>query len=123
MRRTLRRWLRAQGVEHFRRRPRPHRTWRARRAHPGEVVQLEGLHPAWLEGRGPRCVLMDYIDEASSRVFARFYEYEGTWSALDSFPRYVKPYGIPLAVYAIHIRRIAPRPNRASRNNWPAWRR
>ena len=97
---TLRRWLRAQGIDHFRRRPRPHRTWRARRAHPGELVQLDGSHHAWLEGRGPRCVLMAYIDDASSRVFARFYEYEGTWSALDSFQRYVKRYGIPLAVYA-----------------------
>jgi len=97
---TLRRWLRAQGVDHFRRRPRPHRTWRARRAHPGELVQLDGSHHAWLEGRGPQCVLMAYIDDASSRVFARFYEYEGTWSALDSFQRYVKQCGIPLAVYA-----------------------
>ena len=74
---TLRRWLRAQGLDHFRRRPGPHRTWRARRTHPGELVQLDGSHHAWLEGRGPRCVLMAYIDEASSRVFARFYEYEG----------------------------------------------
>jgi len=97
---TLRRWLRAQGIDHFRRRPRPHRTWRARRAHRGELVQLDGSHHDWLEGRGPRCVLMAYIDDASSRVFARFYEYEGTLPALDSFQRYVKQYGIPLAVYA-----------------------
>ena len=97
---TLRRWLRAQGIDHFRRRPRPHRRWRARRAHPGELVQLDGSHHAWLEGRGPRGVLMAYIDDASSRVFARFYEYEGTWSALDSFQRYVRQYGLPLAVYA-----------------------
>jgi hypothetical protein len=34
-----------------------------------------------------------YIDEVSSRVFARFYEYE-TWSARDSFQRDVKSYGI-----------------------------
>jgi hypothetical protein len=71
-----------------------------RRAHRGELVQLDGSHHDWLEGRGPRCVLMAYIDDASSRVFARFYEYEGTWAALDSFQRYVKQYGIPLAVYA-----------------------
>lgn len=97
---TLRRWLRAQGIAHFTRRSRPHRTWRARRAHRGELVQLDGSHHEWLEGRGPRGVLMAYIDDASSRVFARFYEYEGTWSALDSFQRYVKQYGLPLAVYA-----------------------
>ncbi|BFU96347.1 MAG: transposase [Nitrospira sp.] len=97
---TRRRWLRADGIDHFRRRPRPHRAWRARRTHRGELVQLDGSHHDWFEGRGPRCVLMAYIDDASSRVYARFYEYEGTMPALDSFQRYVKQYGIPLAIYA-----------------------
>jgi len=97
---TLRLWLRAAGVAHFQRRKRPHRSWRARKPHVGELVQLDGSHHDWLEGRGPRCVLMAYIDDASSRVFARFYDYEGTIPAMDSFGRYVKRYGIPLAVYA-----------------------
>ena len=96
---TLRQWLRARGIAHFARRKRPHRAWRARRAHRGELVQLDGSHHDWLEGRGPRCVLMAYIDDASSQVFARFYEYEGTIPALDSLRRYVTRYGIPLAVY------------------------
>jgi hypothetical protein len=43
---------------------------------------------------------MAYIDDASSRVFARFYGYEGTIPAMDSFHRYIRQYGIPLAVYA-----------------------
>ena len=97
---TLRRWLRARGIHHFARRKRPHRAWRARKAHVGELVQLDGSHHDWFEGRGPQCVLMAYIDDASSRVFARFYEYEGTVPAMDSFLRYVQRYGIPLAVYA-----------------------
>lgn len=96
---TLRLWLRAQGVDHFQRRKRPHRAWRARKASVGELVQLDGSHHDWLEGRGPRCVLLAYIDDASSRVWARFYEYEGTWPALDSFHRYVTRYGVPVAVY------------------------
>jgi hypothetical protein len=33
-------------------------------------------------------------------VYARFYDYEGTIPALDSFQRYVTRYGIPMAVYA-----------------------
>lgn len=96
---TLRGWLLAKGVRHFRRRKRPHRAWRARKAHVGELVQLDGSHHDWLEGRGPACVLMAYIDDASSRVFARFYAYEGTIPAMDSFQRYVTRYGIPLAIY------------------------
>lgn len=96
---TLRGWLRAQGVTHFRRRPRPHRTWRVRKAHVGALVQLDGSHHAWFEARGPVCVLMAYIDDASSRVAARFYAYEGTVPALDSFRRYVEGAGLPHAVY------------------------
>jgi hypothetical protein len=97
---TLRGWLLAKGVDHFRRRKRPHRAWRERKAHVGELVQVDGSHHDWLEGRGPRCVLMAYIDDASSRVYARFYAYEGTIPAMDSFQRYVRRYGIPLALYA-----------------------
>lgn len=97
---TLRLWLKARGIDHFTRRKRPHRAWRERKAHVGELVQLDGSHHDWLEGRGPRGVLMAYIDDASSRVFARFYEYEGTIPAMDSFTRYVTQHGIPLAVYA-----------------------
>lgn len=96
---TLRQWLRATGVTHFQRRTRPHRAWRARKAHVGELVQLDGSHHDWFEGRGPRCVLMAYIDDASSQVCARFYAYEGTIPALDSFERYVQCYGVPHSVY------------------------
>ena len=97
---TLRGWLLAKGVTHFTRRTRPHRAWRERRPHVGELVQLDGSHHDWFEGRGPRRVLMAYIDDASSRVFARFYEYEGTIPAMDSFQRYIRQYGIPLALDA-----------------------
>jgi transposase len=97
---TLRRWLRAAGIDHFARRKRPHRTWRERKPHVGELVQLDGSHHDWFEGRGPRCVLMAYIDDASSRVYARFYAYEGTIPAMESFHRYIRQYGIPLALYA-----------------------
>jgi transposase len=96
---TVRGWLRAAGVTHFQRRTRPHRAWRARKAHRGELVQLDGSHHDWFEGRGPQCVLMAYIDDASSQVFARFYAYEGTIPAMDSFERYVRRYGVPHSVY------------------------
>jgi len=97
---TLRLWLLQAGIDHFQRRKRPHRQWRERKAHRGELLQMDGSHHAWLEARGPACVLMAYIDDATSRVFARFYAYEGTTPAMDSFQRYVKRYGLPLAVYA-----------------------
>lgn len=88
------------GVTHFRRRKRPHRTWRARKAHVGELIQLDGSHHDGVEGRGPRVDLMAYIDDASRRIYARFYPYEGTIPAMDSFRRYAWRYGVPLALYA-----------------------
>ena len=66
----------------------------------GERVPLEGSHPDWVEGRGSRCVRRADIDDASRRVYAQFYAYEGTIPAMDRFHRDVTRYGIPLAVYA-----------------------
>jgi len=40
-----------------------------------------------------------HIDDATSRVYGRFYEYEGTIPAMDSFKRYIRKYGIPMSVY------------------------
>lgn len=96
---TLRLWLLQAGITHFKRRARRHRRWRERKRHTGQMVQMDGSHHDWLEGRGPACVLMGYIDDASGRVFARFYEYEGTIPAMDSFKGYVRRYGLPLSVY------------------------
>jgi hypothetical protein len=96
---TLRLWLLAAGITHFKRRARRHRRWRERKRHRGEMVQMDGSHHDWLEGRGPGCVLMGYIDDATGRVYARFYEYEGTIPAMDSFRRYVRRTGIPMSVY------------------------
>lgn len=96
---TLRSWFIEEEVAYERRRKRPHRQWRERKEHCGELVQMDGSHHDWLEGRGSWLVLMGYIDDATGRVFARFYEYEGTTPALDSFRRYARRYGLPQAVY------------------------
>jgi len=96
---TLRGWVLRSGDWRKRRRRRGHRQWRERKGHCGEIVQMDGSHHGWLEGRGPECVLMGYIDDATGRGFGRFYEYEGTVPAMDSFGRYIQRYGIPLKVY------------------------
>jgi hypothetical protein len=63
------------------------------------MVQMDGSHHPWLEGRGPELVLMGYIDDATGNVYGRFYDYEGTHPAMDSFKGYVRKYGLPLSVY------------------------
>jgi hypothetical protein len=96
---TLRIWLIETGDWKRTRKRRGHRQWRERKHHDGEMVQMDGSHHDWFEGRGPRCVLMGYIDDATGKVFGRFYGYEGTIPAMESFRRYIKKKGLPMSVY------------------------
>jgi hypothetical protein len=97
---TLRLWLHKGNVSGYKRRKlRPHRQWRQRKECFGQMVQMDGSHHDWFEGRGPKSVLMAYKDDATGKVFARFYKYEGTIPALDSFKRYIAAYGIPQSIY------------------------
>lgn len=98
-RETLRRWLLAAGLWRGQHQAPRYHQWRERKACRGELVQVDGSHHDWLEGRGPQLVLMGYIDDATNRVFARFYDYEGTLPALDSFARYARRDGLPQSVY------------------------
>lgn len=96
---TLRKWLIGAGLWQRARRRSSHRRWRLRKECFGEMVQMDGSHHDWLEGRGPELVLMGYIDDATNKVFARFYDHEGTIPAMDSFKRYARKYGLPISVY------------------------
>ncbi len=96
---TLRLWLNKENIPYEKRKGRKHRQWRERKHHFGEMVQMDGSHHDWFEGRGPKCVLMGYIDDATGTVYGRFYDYEGTMPAMDSFKRYIKRYGMPQSVY------------------------
>lgn len=96
---TLRLWLTQESVPYKKRRKRPHRQWRERKHSFGEMVQMDGSHHDWFEGRDPECVLMGYIDDATGKPFARFYPYEGTLPAMDSFKRYILKFGMPVSIY------------------------
>ena len=98
-RETLRQWLKREKLPYKDRKKRPHRQWRERKHHYGQMVQMDGSHHDWFEGRGPWCVLMGYIDDATGIPFARFCLYEGSLTAMSSFKGYIKKHGIPLIVY------------------------
>ena len=98
-RETVRTWLMEDGLWQKHRKRKAHRQWRERKDHCGEMLQMDGSHHDWFEGRGPKCVLMGYIDDATGRVYGRFYDYEGTIPAMDSFKGYITEYGIPMSVY------------------------
>lgn len=96
---TLRNWLIEAGLWQKTRKVKKHRQWRGRKEYFGEMVQMDGSHHDWLEGRGPEMVLMWYIDDAGNNVFGRFYDYEGTIPAMDCFKRYIRHYGLPQSLY------------------------
>lgn len=74
-------------------------TWRKRKDCFGEMVQTDGSIGKWFEDRGPKAVMMAYIDDATGIPFARFYPAEDTRAAMDSFRKYIEVYGIPKSLY------------------------
>ena len=96
---TLRQWMLAEGLWKRRRKRKPHRRRRERKAHFGELLQLDGSHHAWLEGRGPKACLMNMVDDATGVAQGLFSEGETTWAAAELLERWVRFYGTPQAVY------------------------
>ena len=96
---TVRRWLLAEGKWTVRRRRQKHRQWRERKACFGEMVQLDGSHHDWFEGRRGKCVLMVMVDDATGRVWAQFFEAETTRASYDTFEGWVRRYGLPRSLY------------------------
>jgi hypothetical protein len=99
-RQALGRWMSAAHLYTPRRRAAPHRQWRPRKACRGELVQLDGSLHDWLEGRGPRCTLIAYIDDATSRLlYAEFVPSEDTFHLFQTTKAYLLRHGRPLAFY------------------------
>jgi hypothetical protein len=96
---TLSALLKERGLWQRRRRRGRHRKRRERRACLGSLVQMDGSHHDWFEGRARQCVLMVLIDDATNRTYARFYSGETTEAAFDAFGRWVKRQGLPRALY------------------------
>jgi hypothetical protein len=97
---TLRRGMIAGGLWRPRHQKTPHRAWRPRRACVGELVQLDGSDHAWFEARGPRCVLLAYVDDATSRtLYGEFVTVEDTVTLLRTTQTYLRRHGRPVAFY------------------------
>ena len=96
---TLRRWLLAEGKWTVRRRRQQHRQWRERKSCFGEMVQMDGSHHDWFEGRAARAVLMVMIDDATSKTYAQFFEEETTRASFDMTEQWGRCYGVPQSLY------------------------
>ncbi len=96
---TVRRWLLAAGKLTVRRRKQVHREWRERKPCFGAMVQLDGSHHDWFEGRRDKCVLMVMVDDATNRMRARFSEEETTRASYDVFEGWGRKHRLPGSLY------------------------
>ncbi len=96
---TLRRWMLAEGLWSKARKRKQHRKRRERRAHFGELVQLDGSFHDWYQGRGARACLMNMVDDATSTVEAYLGDEETIWAAARVLRQWIGKYGVPLALY------------------------
>jgi DNA-binding Lrp family transcriptional regulator len=99
-RETVRQWMIEAGLWRARKqRVEKVHEWRPRRSRFGELVQWDTSDHDWLEGRGDQMLLINMIDDATSRWFARFVASDSTVENMNVLEGYMKERGRPLAAY------------------------
>ena len=99
---TLRKWMIKDGLWRGKQRKKAaiHQS-RPRRPRLGELVQIDGSPHDWFEGRGPRCTLIVFIDDATSRLLAlRFAPTETTQAYRETLAQQLAKHGRPVAIYS-----------------------
>lgn len=73
--------------------------WRPRRSRLGELVQWDTSEHDWLEGRGEKLYLIAMIDDATSRLLARFVRHDSTEENMKLLWSYLEKFGRPVTFY------------------------
>lgn len=74
---------------------------RYRRERYGELIQVDGSDNDWFEGRAPRCTLLVYIDDATSKLMhLKFVTCESTFSYSEATKEYLLKHGRPTSFYS-----------------------
>ena len=97
---TVRQWMmRAKLWRGRRAQVRDVHLWRPRRSRFGELVQWDTSEHDWLEGRGEKLYLIAMIDDATSRLFARFVRHDSTEENMKLLWSYLEEFGRPVSFY------------------------
>jgi len=96
---TVRRWMLAAGLWSRQRKRSAYRQRRERKAHFGELVQLDGSFHRWYEDRGPQRCLIAMVDDATSQSAGQFSGEETIWAAAAVLRAWIEQHGVPLALY------------------------
>jgi DNA-binding Lrp family transcriptional regulator len=97
---TVRKWM--MGSKLWRAKPervQEVHVWRPRRSRFGEMVQWDTSEHDWLEGRGEQLYFIAMIDDATSRLLARFVRHDSTEENMKLLWSYLEKYGRPLLFY------------------------
>jgi hypothetical protein len=96
---TLRRELINAGLWKPERNGSEYRARRNARERFGEMVQFDGSHHDWFEGRRGRCCLITLIDDATKTRLSQFFEEETIFGAMTVLKLWIEAYGIPESLY------------------------
>jgi hypothetical protein len=98
---TLRKWMIEDGLW-VAKRKKDKRVYqrRPRRSQFGALLQGDGSHHDWFEGRGEKCCLIHFIDDATNEITsAKFSPAETTEAYLVCLKEHLERYGRPLGLY------------------------
>jgi transposase len=112
---TLRRWMLTAGLWSRARKRSPHRRRRERKAHFGELVQMDGSFHRWFEDRAPESCLLTLVDDATGQTLGRFGAQETIWAAVGVLRAWIERYGVPQALYTDWKNVYVRPPNQAER--------
>ena len=97
---TLRQWMIEVHLWIPKQKARKKHQLRQRRQYFGELIQGDGSFHDWFEGRRDKCVLLVFIDDATSKITSlKFCEREGLEGYFEILKDHLEKYGKPLALY------------------------
>ncbi len=97
---VLRRIMMQSGLWAKQRKRSKHRFWRAPKDHLGEMVQSDSSIHDWFEGRGPKCWLIKFIDDATNTILhAEFASSESYHCLSYATIHYFQQWGLPQLMY------------------------
>jgi len=96
---VLRRALLDEGLWKKRKKTSEYRSRRTPRASFGELVQFDGSHHDWFEGRAASCCLMTLTDDATKIRLSQFFDEETMFAAMIVLEMWIKRHGIPESLY------------------------
>jgi len=67
----------------------------------GKLIQIDGSDHRWFEDRAPPCMLLVFIDDATSTLMElRFVKSESTFSYFEALEGYLHKHGRPVVLYS-----------------------